>query len=421
MHDTLSPPVGSDHNSAGVHATCWQAEAIGIWVLLSQLSGFGSRTGHQLLRQLQALHLPLQSLWTRDIALLKQCFPTRRAEPLIAAWQRVVATHNSVEVYDDLIHQGLQVLVSPWLGLVLPDQPCERPSHHRLPVYPHLLSTIDDPPMVLYVKGSVAALEGKTLGMVGTRRVSPYGRQVVQHLVEGLAPAGVHIVSGLAEGVDGAAHEAALANHMPTVAVFGCGLDIIFPKHHRRLAEAILHSGGAWISEYPLGQKANRGTFPQRNRIIAGLSYGVVVVEGALASGSLITARSAAEEGRAVFAVPGNVFSPGSEGSHALLRDGAVVTTGAADIINELHWDAVVGSKHQVEGKGSVGDGRAAIQINLTAEQTAVMALLAYEPQPIEHLTSKATLSVAAIQSALTLLELMGLVRQHPGAQYSRC
>ena len=226
----------------------------------------------------------------------------------------------------------------------------------------------------------------------------------------------------MAEGVDGAAHEAALSNGLPTVAVFGCGIDTIFPSHHKELAQRIVAECGALISEYGPGVGGTRGTYPQRNRIISGLSYGTVVVEGAIASGSLITARCAMDDGRAVFAVPGNAFSPGSQGPHSLIKD-AILTASATDILHELHWTTsglnkgnadVIDSSENSEIQPSL------LELNLTDDQRAVMKALAYEPQQLAHLQSKSGLSVEGLQTSLTLLELMGLAKHHPGAKFSR-
>jgi DNA processing protein len=382
--------------------------ALGRLLILSEINGVGSRT----LTYLLAKAGSVDALWTDDPAVLRELLPNRCAEPVIEAWRQAIHHANPLAKLEKIRSQGVQVLVSP-KNTWAPDEL----------TYPELLANTEDPPTILYLKGNPRALEGKTVGMVGTRRISEYGRQMVNHLVEGLVPVGACIVSGLAEGVDGAAHEAALSNGLPTVAVFGCGIDTIFPSHHKVLAKRIVSEGGALMSEYGPGVGGTRGTYPQRNRIISGLSYGTVVVEGAIASGSLITARCALEEGRAVFAVPGNAFSPGSEGPHSLIKEGALLTTRATDILHELHWTTsglnkgnadVIDSSENSEIQPSL------LELNLTDDQRVVMKALAYEPQPLALLQQQSKLSVEALQTTLTLLELMGLAKQHPGAKFAR-
>jgi DNA processing protein len=380
--------------------------ALGRLLVLSEINGIGSRTLSYLLAKAGGV----DDLWTDDPAILRELLPNRCADPVIDAWRQAMNHANPLAKLDKIRSQGVQVLISP-KNTWAPEEI----------TYPELLANTDDPPTLLYLKGNPHALEGKTLGMVGTRRISEYGRQMVNHLVEGLVPVGACIVSGLAEGVDGAAHEAALSNGLPTVAVFGCGIDKVFPAFHKRLAQRIVAEGGAVVSEYPPGMGGTRGTYPQRNRIISGLSYGTVVVEGAIASGSLITARCALEEGRAVFAVPGNAFSPGSEGPHSLIKEGAILTTRATDILHELHW-ATSGFNNGLEEStgSSLGASQPSLlELNLTDDQRVVMKALAYEPKPLALLQQQSGMSIEVLQTTLTLLELMGLVKQHPGAQFS--
>lgn len=205
--------------------------------------------------------------------------------------------------------------------------------------YPKLLKEIVDRPSVLYVKSKGTGgdlLSKKAVAVVGTRKVTTYGRQVTQMITEGLVSAGLVIVSGLARGVDKIAHETTINNQGLTVAVLGCGLDMIYPPEHQPLAERIVQAGGAVVSEFPLGVEAAPGNFPARNRIISGLCLGVVVTEAAEDSGSLITASCAAEQGREVFAVPGPITSPLSAGTSELLKKGARLVSGVGDILEEL-------------------------------------------------------------------------------------
>ena len=207
--------------------------------------------------------------------------------------------------------------------------------------YPKLLKEIEDRPPVLYVKAREIdqIFSEKTIAVVGTRKVTDYGRQVTKTITKGLVEAGFVIVSGLARGVDKIAHETTINNEGKTLAVLGGGLDLVYPPEHQDLAKRIVESGGALISEFPLGQETAPGNFPARNRIISGLSLGVVVTEAAEKSGSLITASRAAEQGREVFAVPGSITSPLSVGTTELIKKGAKVVTGIDDILAELRYN----------------------------------------------------------------------------------
>ena len=203
--------------------------------------------------------------------------------------------------------------------------------------YPANLKNIYDPPPVLYVKGDLLPDDAKAVAIVGTRRASRYGLDTARKLAEQLSARGLTIVSGLAAGIDTAAHQGALAAGGRTLAVFGCGVDVIFPPQNKPLAEKIAQTG-ALLSEFPLGMTGDRGTFPRRNRIISGLSLGVIVVEGHYDSGAMITAKEALEQGREVFAVPGNVELEQSKGPHWLIKQGAKLVESAEDVLEELKF-----------------------------------------------------------------------------------
>jgi DNA processing protein len=273
---------------------------------------------------------------------------------------------------------------------------------------PPLLQNSHDPPFLLFVKGNASILTGRTLGWVGSRKASPYGLRVCQQLLSGLTPYQPIIVSGLAQGIDAACHQAALDNGLPTVAVFGCGVDVIYPSTHRTLAANILAAGGALVSEYPLGTPPEAQRFPERNRIVAGLCEGVVVVEGTERSGSLITARLALEENRTLFAVPGNITSPQAEGPNRLIRQGAVPVTCAEDIAQELRW--------QPEERSS----QLTLPSALSPMAAHLCAMLSDEPQTVESLSVKSNLSVADTSATLTLLELSQKALALPGGRYTR-
>ncbi|MBO9370441.1 MAG: DNA-processing protein DprA, partial [Chloroflexi bacterium] len=210
--------------------------------------------------------------------------------------------------------------------------------------YPKLLAEIPDPPPVLYVRGELKPEDAWAVAVVGTRRASTYGREVTRRLVSVLAQSGVTIVSGLARGVDAVAHQTALEAGGRTIAVLGCGIDLVYPPEHRELARRIA-AQGALVSEYPLGTQPEPGNFPPRNRIISGLSLGVVITEAGRDSGALITADYAAEQGRDVFAVPGSILSAGCAGTNRLIQDGAKPVLDAADILQELNLTMVAEQK----------------------------------------------------------------------------
>ncbi|MFN2182243.1 MAG: DNA-processing protein DprA [Candidatus Promineifilaceae bacterium] len=275
------------------------------------------------------------------------------------------------------------------------------------PDYPYYLREVDSPPPLLYVVGSLEDIDRWSVAVVGTRRVTPYGRQVTQELVSGLVRSGVTIVSGLARGIDAIAHKAALDHGGRTIAVLGSGPDNIYPPEHRDLARQIVRGHGAVISDYPLGTQPDAKNFPPRNRIISGLSLGVVVVEAGARSGASITAQFALEQGREVFAVPGNVNRPASQGTNRLIQQGtAKLVTNANDILEELNLTMVF--EHS------------AVQQALpdTAEEAALFEYLSAEPVHVDALSRATGLSSQEVSSTLTLLELKGIVRQVGGMNY---
>jgi len=271
--------------------------------------------------------------------------------------------------------------------------------------YPKLLAEIPDPPPVLYVRGELKPEDAWAVAVVGTRRASTYGREVTRRLVSVLAQSGVTIVSGLARGVDAVAHQTALEAGGRTIAVLGCGIDLVYPPEHRELARRIA-AQGALVSEYPLGTQPEPGNFPPRNRIISGLSLGVVITEAGRDSGALITADYAAEQGRDVFAVPGSILSAGCAGTNRLIQDGAKPVLDAADILQELNLTMIAEQKE-------------ARQVLPTTETEAlILAHLSAEPVHVDDLTRAVGLPVAQVTSTLALMELKGMVRQVGGMKY---
>lgn len=295
-----------------------------------------------------------------------------------------------------------------------------QPGHHILtvqdPGYPELLRRTADPPQVLHVLGDPEVLGLPQVAIVGSRHPTPGGAETAHELARDLAAAGLVVTSGLALGIDGAAHRGALAAGGVTVAVAGTGLDRVYPASHRELAHR-LAAEGALVSEYPLGTPPLPEHFPRRNRIIAGLSLGTLVVEAALRSGSLITARLAGEEGREVLAVPGSIRNPLARGCHALLREGATLVETASDVLQALapllpHVPAAASGDRRVEG----GDDAAPSD----PEHRRVLASLGYDPTPIDAVVERSGLTAEAVSSILLLLELRGLVESHGGGRYAR-
>jgi len=274
------------------------------------------------------------------------------------------------------------------------------------PEYPTYLKEVDGPPPLLYVVGSLEDIDRWAVAVVGTRRVTPYGRQVTQELVAGLVRNGVTIISGLARGIDAIAHKTALDLGGRTIAILGSGPDNIYPPEHRDLALQIVRDRGAVISEYPLGTEPEAKNFPPRNRIISGLSLGVVVVEAGERSGASITAQFALEQGREVFAVPGNVNSPASRGTNRLIQQGAKLIASAEDVLEELNLSMVF--EHTAAQQA----------LPETAEEAALFEYLSGEPVHVDALSRATGLSSQEVSSTLTLLELKGIVRQVGGMNY---
>ena len=282
----------------------------------------------------------------------------------------------------------------------------ERPGQYLLmwdgPGYPALLAEIDDPPPLFFVAGDPDLLEQPQLAIVGCRRASPPALDTAGAFSRCLSQAGFTITSGLALGVDGAAHRAALKAGGQTIGVLGTGLQKLYPQRHRDLARAMLDSGSALVSEYPLDAGPLAGNFPRRNRIISGLSLGVLVVEASLASGSLITARLAAEQGREVYAIPGSIHHPGAKGCHQLIRDGALLVESVEQILDSLRgWQNL---------PPAIVDKPA----------HPLIALLHAAPQTTEGLASSSGLPLAQVLASLTELELEGRVSNEAGRWFAR-
>lgn len=292
-------------------------------------------------------------------------------------------------------------------GSIEPERELERLAEHDIraltwddPSYPTRLKEIDDAPPVLYVRGGLSAADEWAVAVVGTRRPTPYGRQVAEELSYQLASNRICIVSGLARGVDAIAHRAALEAGGRTVAVMACGLDIVYPPEHRKLAREIMEQG-ALISDYPLGTQPRGDFFPRRNRILSGLSLGVLVVEGDVKSGALITARCALDQDREVFAAPGSIFSPQSRGTNSLIQRGeAKLVLRVEDVLEELNLTMAPQQMEMTE------------LMPATDTEADLLRYIAKEPVHIDEVCRQSGLPVSTVSSILALMELKGLVRQ---------
>jgi len=285
------------------------------------------------------------------------------------------------------------------------------------PQYPQLLREIYDPPPLLYVKGNAELLNQHAISIVGTRRPTPYGNQMAERLARDLADRGLVIVSGLARGIDACAHKGALSSvRGGTIGILGCGIDVIYPKENRKIF-AEIEQRGAIISEFPMGAFPAPQNFPIRNRLIAGIARGVVVVEGAQYSGSLITARLAMESSREVFAVPGNVTQPVAFGPNQLIKQGAKLVTGWEDVIEELPTP-IRAELFPVETTD--GAARASlVEQSLGASEKTLYAMLEVDSaRHVDDLVEHSGMSSSEVLSSLFELEMKGLVQQLPGKQF---
>ncbi|HEY4373491.1 MAG TPA: DNA-processing protein DprA [Burkholderiales bacterium] len=360
------------------------------WLRLTSIPGLGDAAIRKLL---SAFGLP------------GQVFEAPRGELLRAvslAQAGLVAGAAADEVVNAAVEKGLQ-----WLAA---------PGNHLLTLadddYPPDLLNVADPPPVLYLKGRRELLNAACFAVVGSRNATAQGIANAESFSRMLSEAGYTIVSGQALGIDTAAHRGGLSGRGSTIAVIGTGADIVYPARNRELAHEIA-ARGLIVSEFALGTPAISNNFPRRNRIISGLSRGVLVVEAALRSGSLITARLAAEQGRDVFAIPGSIHSPLSKGCHALIKQGAKLTDDARDIIEELGapaGDGIVQSTRDAHTDTSA----------LDPAQESLLEHLGYDPVTVDQLAERSGLTVDALSAMLLQLELDGSIAQLPGGKIQR-
>jgi DNA processing protein len=272
-------------------------------------------------------------------------------------------------------------------------------------IYPKRLKEINQPPPVLFIKGTINVEDDWAVSVVGTRKITPYGRQVTAEIARFLAENGVTVVSGLARGVDAIAHQTAVQSGGRTFAILGSGVDVIYPPEHRKLAEEISKQG-AVISDYPMGTQPESSNFPPRNRIIAGLSLATIVVEAGETSGALITAKFAVDQGRDVFAVPGSILAPQSDGTNRLIEEGARPLLHMSEILEVLKLENIPEKQNNRK------------TISATPEEKKLLAFLSQEPKHIDEICNNAALPIQTVSATLTMMELKGLVTQVGGMNY---
>ncbi len=350
------------------------------WVGFNLVKGIGAVRLQALIQFFGNLEVAWQA---SESELLSAGLSQRIIDVFIATRHKI----DPIQAYEDILKKEIKILT--WED----------------PDYPDKLMNIDQPPPVIYIRGSIKPEDRWAVAIVGTRRVTSYGRQVTEQVSTYLARNGLTVVSGLARGVDGVAHQTTLANNGRTIAVLGSGIDQIYPPEHRQLAEKIIENG-AVISDYHPGTPPDAGNFPPRNRIISGLSLATVVVEAGETSGALITATFAAEQGREVFAVPGPIYAPQSKGTNRLIREGAQPLLDPVDIMESLNLRKVDHYK------------QATLLLPGDELETKLMEILNLEPVYIDEIQSKAGFPVEKVSAALTMMELKGMVKQVSGMTF---
>ncbi|MCU6434433.1 DNA-processing protein DprA [Undibacterium sp. Jales W-56] len=363
------------------------------WLRLEQTPGVGPETARQLLA---AFGLPSR-IFAAEFTAISQVVSAKIARALL-------------QPVSGQLQQQIE-LTQAWSGqagnqlLTLAD------AH-----YPRALLDIPDPPVLLYVKGRLALLDAPTVAVVGSRNATAQGIRNAEQFSEALSKAGLTISSGMAAGIDAAAHYGALRGAGSTVAVIGTGADIVYPARNRTLAHLIA-DGGCIVSEYPLGMPAIASNFPRRNRLISGLAKGVLVIEAAAQSGSLITARMAAEQGRDVFAIPGSIHSPLAKGCHQLIKQGAKLVDTAQDILDELRFLPPM-SPAAIQPPDMASSEAASPAI--TGADQSLLDAIGYDPVHVDHLVERLGIEVAGLSALLLTLELDGHIEQLPGAMVKR-
>ncbi|MBZ0104750.1 MAG: DNA-processing protein DprA [Sulfuricella denitrificans] len=353
---------------------------LSLWVSLSQINGLGGESFRRLLQSFGDPERIFTASYTDLVKIVR------------APVARLISSGPDYETLTPTLR---------WL---------EDPLNHIVTLadedYPRALLEIPDPPPLLFVKGQRQRLNLPALAVVGSRSATPQGLSNAESFARHLSDCGLCIISGLALGIDGAAHRGGLQGNASTIAVVGTGLDIVYPSRHRELAH-VLAQEGALISEFPLGTPSKSQNFPRRNRLISGLSRGCLVIEAALQSGSLITARLAAEQGREVFAIPGSIHSPQARGCHFLIKQGAKLVETAQDVLDELGYPAIAPSTITSEP-------------DLNDVETRLMQCMGFDPAGIDMLVKCSGLTSDSVCAILLAMELAGQVTRLPGGSYQR-
>jgi DNA processing protein len=359
------------------------------WIRLQQTPGVGPDTARRLL---SAFGLP-QNIFAADLPALQAVVSARIAQALLAP-----PSEDTLRLIDATL---------AW---------ADEPDRHILTLaddaYPRTLLEIADPPLLLHASGRLELLAASSLAVVGSRNASAQGMVNAEKFSAALSDAGLTIVSGLALGIDTAAHRGGLRGRASTVAVIGTGIDIVYPARNRELAERIMLDG-CLLSEYALGTPPLPANFPRRNRLISGLARGVLVVEAAAQSGSLITARVAAEQGREVFAIPGSIHSPFSKGCHQLIRQGAKLVESAQDVLEE--FGPLIGSM-----MSPASSATPLVTDVATRVESALLRAIGFDPVDTDTLLTRCELDIAALNAELLALEMQGLIEMLPGGMVRR-
>lgn len=357
-------------------------DAKAYWVGFNQIKGIGSAR----LKAILNYFGDLQVAWDAPVSALKAAGLT---EKIVETFVQTRGKINLTEELEKIQRLGVTLLTCDDMG------------------YPKILKEISQPPPVLYVKGAITSEDDLAVAIVGTRKITPYGRQVTEDVAEFLAHQGVTVVSGLARGVDAVAHSSAIKAGGRTIAVLGSGVDCIYPPEHEGLTKRIAEQG-AVISDYALGTRPDAINFPPRNRIISGLSRATIVIEAGVESGALITAEFAADQGREVLAVPGNIYAPQSKGTNRLIQLGARPLLQLKDILDAIHLD-------QPQRQQQLA---ARMILPADDDERKIMAVMGVEPLHIDEVAALTGLSIEKISATLTIMELKGVIRQTGGMNY---
>jgi len=379
------------------------------WAALHKIWEMMHNSG-RIMRQLQTVTTG-EVLWKASALQLAEAFPTLPAEYC----QSLIASRRQ---YD--LHKIEAYLTEHHIHMVL----------HNDPAYPAFLKEIHQPPAILYYKGNFIK-EPLQIAMVGSRKADRYGLDVAERIASQFSMANVPVVSGLAKGVDAAAHKGAILYQGGTIAVQGCGIDRVYPRENKTLAEEILaHPKGCIVTEFPIGSEPAAWHFPMRNRIISGLANGVVIVQAARKSGAYITVETALEQGRDVFAIPGQIYNPLSEGPHQLLQEGAQLITCADDVLRSYGLIADTKKKEKKTNKTAQAEKEQQMSlfdapsplstVTLSDTEARVLELFTAEPLAIEEAAYLSRLSMAELMPVLSMLELYGLIEPMVGRKYIR-